>query len=804
MKASISWLKDYTSINMDVHPLADALTMAGLEVEAVTDRFVYLNRVVVGRIVEIGPHPNADKLKLCKVDVGTQTLAVVCGAPNVSNDILAPVALPGTVFPNGFTLEKSIIRNIESEGMICSEAELGLGKDKSGIMILSPSFHVGEKLSKAIELSDAVIEVDLTPNRPDCLSMIGVAREICGIQKTKIQYPDMSLSDSGDDITNFTSVAIKAPDHCPRYAARLLTDITVGPSPFWLADRLVSVGMKPISNIVDITNFVLMETGQPLHAFDYDRLAENRIVVRRANEGESFTTLDMNERKLTSDMLMICDGEKPVAVGGVMGGLNSEIEQTTTKVLIESAYFDPVSIRKTSKKLGLSTEASHRFERGVDPEGIVSALNRAARLMAEIGGGKLIDGIIDEYPKKIPVKTITLKIKETNRLLGTDLSREEIKEFLESIEFSVKKIDTNTLKVDPPSFRVDIERPEDLMEEVARLSGYNNIPTTFPAMPAKARKPLKLLDARSRIMYLMTGFGFSETINYSFISRLSCDRLNLPSSDYRRNTVNILNPLTEDQAVMRTSLVPGFLETVYRNISKQHKNLKLFEIGKIYINKGEGDLPEETEMLAGLWTGARFDASWYAKETPCDFFDIKGVVEGLLKGLNIDSIRFSGLANDLCVYTKPGYTARIFSDKELLGLIGELHPLVLRNFDIEQSVYIFELNIDSLIKLLPETRQSEPIPKFPAVPRDITIIVNKDTESGAILECIENIQEQLIENIQLFDVFAGDPIPPGKKSISIRVTYRSSKKTLEDEDVGNIHKMIADRLIKEFNAGLPE
>jgi phenylalanyl-tRNA synthetase beta chain len=323
-------------------------------------------------------------------------------------------------------------------------------------------------------------------------------------------------------------------------------------------------------------------------------------------------------------------------------------------------------------------------------------------------------------------------------------------------------------------------------------------------MPAKARKPLKLLDARSRIMYLMTGFGFSETINYSFISRLSCDRLNLPSSDYRRNTVNILNPLTEDQAVMRTSLVPGFLETVYRNISKQHKNLKLFEIGKIYINKGEGDLPEETEMLAGLWTGARFDASWYAKETPCDFFDIKGVVEGLLKGLNIDSIRFSGLANDLCVYTKPGYTARIFSDKELLGLIGELHPLVLRNFDIEQSVYIFELNIDSLIKLLPETRQSEPIPKFPAVPRDITIIVNKDTESGAILECIENIQEQLIENIQLFDVFTGDPIPPGKKSISIRVTYRSSKKTLEDEDVGNIHKMIADRLIEEFDAGLPE
>ena len=803
MKASIGWLKDYTPINMGVRRLANALTMAGLEVEAVTDRFGYLDKVVVGRIVEIEPHPNADKLKLVKVDVGLQTLAVVCGAPNVLNDILAPIALPGTVFPNGFTLEKSIIRNVESEGMICSEAELGLGKDKSGIMILSPSLHVGEKLSKALELSDAVIEVDLTPNRPDCLSMIGIAREICGIQKTKIQYPDMSLSDVRDDITGFTSVTIKAADHCPRYAVRLLTDITVGPSPLWLADRLMSVGMKPINNIVDITNFVLMETGQPLHAFDYDSLAENRIVVRRANEGELFTTLDMKERKLTSDMLMICDGEKPVAVGGVMGGLNSEIEETTTKVLIESAYFDPVSIRKTSKKLGLNSEASHRFERGVDPEGIVPALNRAARLMAEIGGGKLIDGMIDEYPKKIPVKTITLKIKETNRLLGTNLSRNEIKKLMESIEFSAKKIDADTLKVDPPSFRVDIERPEDLMEEVARLSGYNNIPTTFPALPAKARKPLKLLDARSRIMHLMTGFGFSEIINYSFINRLSCDRLNMPSGDYRRNMVNILNPLTEDQAVMRTSLIPGLLETVYRNISKQQKNLTLFEIGKIYINKGEDNLPEETEMLAGLWTGARLDASWYAKETPCDFFDIKGVVEGLLKGLNIDSIRFSGLADDLCVYTKPGYTARIFSDKELLGLVGELHPLVLRNFDLKQAVYLFELSVDSLIKLLPETRQSKPLPKFPAVPRDITIIVNQNTESGAILECIENIQEHLVEDIQLFDVFAGDPIPPGKKSVSIRVTYRSNKKTLEDEDVGNIHKAITDRLIKEFDAGLP-
>ncbi len=803
MKVSLSWLKDYVSIDMEVDRLADALTMVGLEVESVTERFAYLNNVVVGRITQINPHPNADKLKLCKVDVGSRILSVVCGAPNISNDMLSPVALPGTVFPDGYTLENSIIRGIESEGMICSEGELDLGTDKSGVMVLKSSLPVGEKVTKALELSDSVIEVDLTPNRPDCLSIIGVAREIGGIQKTSIQYPDTSISTSKDDIAGFTSVTIEDPDHCPRYAARLLTGITVGPSPSWLVDRLMSVGMKPINNIVDITNFVLMETGQPLHAFDYDRLAENRIVVRRANEGELFTTLDLKERQLTSDMLMICDGEKPIAVGGVMGGLNSEIEESTKKVLIESAYFNPVSIRKTSKKLGLNTEASHRFERGVDPEGIIPALNRAARLMAELGGGKLVDGVIDEYPKKVPARTITLSTKDTNRLLGTGLNQDEIKDLLESIEFSAKKIDMDSLKVVPPSFRVDIMRPEDLMEEVARLSGYNNIPTTFPAMPAEARNPVKLIDTRNRIMHLMTGFGFCETINYTFINRLSCDRLKLPSDDYRRNTVDLLNPLSEDQAVMRTSLIPGLLETVHRNIAKQVKNLKLFETGKIYINKGEENLPVEIEMLTGLWTGSRSDASWYAKEIPCDFYDLKGVVEGLLKGLCIDHIRFTRLPDDLCVYTRPGYTAQVFSGKELLGLVGELHPQSLRNFGLKQDVYLFELSIDTLIKLLPENRQSKPIPKFPAIPRDITIIVDKDIESGAIPELIENMAEELVENIHLFDVFTQDPIPQEKKSISLRVTYRSDKKTLEDDEVSYLHKTITDRLIEAFDASLP-
>ena len=490
-----------------------------------------------------------------------------------------------------------------------------------------------------------------------------------------------------------------------------------------------------------------------------------------------------------------------------MGGLNSEIEVSTTRILIESAYFDPVSIRKTSKKLGLKTDASHRFERGVDPDGTITALNRSAQLMAEIGGGKLIKGIIDEYSKPVRRKTITLSTKNTNRLLGTRLEQNEIKELLESIEFKVEKDDQkynqDKLGVIPPSFRVDIKRPEDLMEEVARLSGYNNIPATFPVIPAEDRHPAKQLTLRERIKRLMIGSGFTEVINYSFVGKQSRDLLELASNDPRRRLLNILNPLTEDQAVMRTSLIPGLLGTMHRNISKQVKNLKLFEAGKIFISRGQDNLPEEIEMLAGLWTGSRFDISWHFQETDCDFFDIKGAVERLLYGLNINNPEFIVMPVDSCNYTKPGYTAQIISENNLLGLVGEVSPQVLNNFDLKQTAFIFELNLHNLSTLIPETIQSKPVPKFPAISRDITMIIDKGIESRKMLETAENFDEELVENIQLFDVFEGGHNPAGKKSISFRITYRSSKETLEDDLVNHIHKSISERLIKKFNADLP-
>ncbi|MFO7667324.1 MAG: phenylalanine--tRNA ligase subunit beta [Desulfobacterales bacterium] len=802
MKVSLSWLKDYVNIEMDVRDLASALTMAGLEVESVTNPFDYLGNVLVGRIVEIRPHPNAAKLKLCRVDTGNSIVQVVCGAPNIAENIFAPLALPGTVFPDGSILKTCDIRGQLSEGMLCSEKELELGDNKSGVMILSNTPKAGTKISEALSLSDFVLEIGLTPNRSDCLSVIGIAREIAAIQKLKVVYPDKRQPDRKNEILKHTSVKIEAPEHCPRYAAALVTNITVSESPFWLRKRLLSIGQRPINNIVDITNFVMMECGQPLHAFDFNRLAENRIVVRTAEKGETFVTLDQKERILDPEMLMICDGKKPVAIAGVMGGLNSEIGKSTKSVLIESAYFDPLSIRKTSKKLGLSTEASFRFERGLDPLGTVNALMRAAHLMTGIGNGKLIGGVIDENPIVHDVVSIELSISETGRLLGMELNSENIKSCLESIEFDVENIDEDTLKVIPPSFRVDITRSVDLIEEAARLYGYNSIPTTFPLMHAETTQPLKTLVLRNNIKNILAGLSFTETINYSFINELSCDQLRLNSNDTKRRHLHVINPINEEQGIMRTSLIPGLLETMRRNLSQQVRNLKLFETGNIFLSMGQDTLPEEVEMVAGLWTGDRYNSAWYAKETSCDFYDMKGIVEGLMSGLNINNIRFTKMPFELCCYTKQGYTAQVTIEGRLIGIVGEVHSEVLRNFNLKQKAFIFELNCNTILDLAKMANRSRPLPKFPFTARDISIIISKDIEAMSIIEKLNGFGEKLIENTQLFDVFDGGPVPPGKRSVSVRIIYRSSEKTLEDNEVNGIHINITNRLLKELNASL--
>ncbi len=789
---------------MKVNALADALTMVGLEVEAVFDRYDYLKNVVVGRVVAMSPHPNSNKLKCCMVDFGNAQISVVCGAPNVQVGCLSALALPGTELPDGTIVEAGMIRGADSMGMLCSEAELGLGTDHSGIMILDASATVGAPLAVVLNLSDWVFEIGLTPNRSDCLSLIGIAREVAAIQNTSLTYPEIKLPNGKGDIHQTTSVSILAPDHCPRYAARVLTKARVEPSPFWLQDRLISVGIRPVNNVVDITNFVMMETGQPLHAFDFDRLAGQRIVVRTAAAGESFTTLDHKTRTLSADMLMICDGEKPVAVAGVMGGCNSEIEADTRSILIESACFDPTGIRKTAKYFGMNTDASHRFERGVDPEGTVFALDRAAALMAEICGGILVEGVIDERPDDRKPAPLVLSAEAANRLLGTRIDATDMDRMLASIGFTVEPLNSDQRKVTPPSFRVDVSRPVDLVEEIARLSGYDRIPTTFPVISEGSIRSFPSRTPREQILRFMTGMGFSETITYSFVHPQSCRYLRLESGDFKTRSLAVLNPLSEDQGIMRTSLIPGMLEAVHRNISMQSKNLKLFEVGNVFISNGRDALPDEIEMLCGLWTGARHEVSWYAPDAACDFYDIKGAVETLLAALHIHDVRFSRTTALACPYLKPGYAAGIQCGEHVVGYVGLLHPETLNAFNIKQVVYVLEMDVRKLFAAVPVFRQAAPIPRYPAVARDITMILSKTLESGRIIEMVRNMRDPTVESIALFDVFEGGHLPADKKSLSFRLTYRSASATLEDETVNAHHKRISEKLIQQFDAMLPQ
>ncbi len=803
MKVSLNWLKTYIPFDIDASDLAEDLTMAGLEVEALYNRFEYLDGIVTGRVADIQPHPKADKLKICRVDIGTKTVSVVCGAPNVAIDHKYPCALPGTRLPGGLTVEKTKIRNVDSEGMLCSEAELRLGDDHSGLMKLDSGTSEGTPIGQALGISDIVFEIGLTPNRPDCLSFIGVAREVSALTGKPLNLPETAPPKNSGQINEFTSITIKNPQLCPRYTARLLTDVKVAPSPFWLQDRLLSIGLKPINNIVDITNYIMMETGQPLHAFDFDRLAKHRIVVQTANPGDPFTTLDGKEHKLTDDTLMICDAEKPVAVAGVMGGENSEISDSTARVLIESACFNPVSIRKTAKRLGVNSDASHRFERGVDPEGTVYALERAACLMAEVSGATIISGVIDEHPIPSEPQPIELNTSKTNLHLGTALTQAEMQRFLESVGFSVTPLDPENLSVVAPTFRVDVSRPEDLMEEVARLWGYNNIVTTFPKTSTQSRVPERTLSLKEIIKDQMAGFGFAEAINYSFTSKASCDRLRLPAAAERRRMLDVLNPLSEEQAVMRTSLIPGLLEAMGKNLSHQVKNLRLFEVGKIFLSKGQDQLPEEVETLSALWTGLRTPTTWQIQPEACDFYDLKGVVESLLASLYLDNSSFSTLPAEACHYTRVGHSARIQIGATDIGRIGEVHPQVLETYDLKQTAFIFEINLDRLIPLIPEVKMFSAIPKFPAVSRDVTLILDNFILAGDIVNSIRKLDESLLENVHIFDLYSGDPIPKGKKSISMRLTYRSATETLSDQAVNRIHGHITDHLIKTFNASLP-
>lgn len=805
MNVTLNWLKTYIDFDLSASELADRLTMLGIEVESVKQLGVGLEGVVVGSVSSIRPHPNADKLVLCQVDVGeAEELQIVCGAPNVREGMLAPVATIGVTLPIGLTIKSAKLRGETSQGMLCSEKELGLSDDAAGLMELPTDTPLGTTLSEALRLDDIVFELEITPNRPDCLSLIGVAREIRAETGNPLKLPSVDLKESETDVRELTSVTIDAPDLCPRYAARVIQGIKVGESPAWLQQRLESVGVGVINNIVDITNFVLMEYGQPLHAFDYHKLIEKRIVVRRAADGEHLTTLDEVERELTADMLVIADAEKPVALAGIMGGYDSEITETTCDVLLESAYFNPSSVRATAKALGISTEASYRFERGADPGVVIAALDRAAQLIAELAGGTVCERVVDVYPGEQPLTRIQLRPERVNFVLGTTIETAEMGQILNRLDFDVET-SGDVYQVTVPTFRSDVTREIDLIEEIARVYGYDNIPTTLPKGDIPVPPPNLKTEVHNRIKRFLLAAGMMEAVNYSFCDPNCFDKIRLNANDPLRDTVKLRNPLSPEMSVLRTTLLPSLLENAQHNRNHQIDTIALFEIGSVFIHNnqnGRSDLriaTLEPARVTGILAGQIGEGVYSNPYRQPDFFDIKGFVEGILEVCGIAD--YTLRKADVPTF-HPGRNAAVLLGDRQLGTFGEAHPQVLENYDLPYKAYLFEFDLEGLVDTAVFTKRFEPISIYPKVARDLAIVVDKEILSDMPTELIYATGGDVVESVRLFDVYEGEQVPEGKKSLAYTITYHSATETLTDKAVNALHDKIVERLNQELGAEL--
>jgi len=794
MRLSLNWLKDFVDLTVTAQELADRLTLAGLEVEALEEVVPDFSGVVVARVTKVEPHPQADRLQVAEVEDGRASYRVVCGAPNVAAGRLYAFAPLGAVVSEGRKIKAAKLRGVASEGMLLAEDELGLSTDHLGLMEIPQDLALGRDVAEALNLADVILEVAVTANRADCLSVLGLAREVAALLAQPLRHPETIVAEVAEPAHPLAKVTILDAVGCPRYAARLLLDLTVGPSPFWLRRRLQLAGLRAINNLVDVTNYVLLEFGQPLHAFDFQKLRGGEIVVRRPRKEEGyFTTLDGQERPLVTDTLLICDRDQPVALAGVMGGLESEVTAGTRQVLIESAYFDPGTIRRTSKRLGLSTEASYRFERGVDPEGTIHALERAAQLMAAVGGGRVLAGRIDAYPQPIYRPRLSLRVSRANAVLGTDFPGDEIHRLLTRLHLPTIKKDGDTLEVQVPSFRGDLEREIDLIEEIARLAGFERIPVTAPRGELTTRRAGPEARLRMEARQILLGQGFFEAVNYSFQS----EKLQaLPGGG--GEALRLANPLSEEQSLMRTSLLPGLLDTLRRNQLQQLADVRLFELSKIFITLAGTELPREEQWLTGVMSGAREESSWLAAKAQVDFYDLKGVVETLLQGLLIPEVSFRG--EGLAAHFQQG--ARIFSGERELGVLGEIAPRIGERVDLEGPIWAFELNFEDLAAAAQPFPLFTPLPRYPAAYRDIALIVAEAVTVAQVARALHHHGAPRLVEARLFDVYVGAPIPPGKRSLAFRLSYRDPDKTLTDEAVNRQHEAVVKALAAELGAEL--
>jgi len=790
MKVPLSWLRDYVPVSIPAKELAEKLTMAGLEVTGMDVRGGTWDNVWVGQVTQVSPHPNADRLRLVTVDVGTAQHTVVSGAPNLRVGDRVPFAGVGAKLVDGHTgqatdLRPAKIRGVASAGMVCSEKELGISELHEGIMVLSADAPVGVPLSQY--LGDTILDIDVTPNRPDCLSVLGVARETAALTGQKLSPPPADYPEEGPPIEGQASAEIRDPDLCPRYSAALISGVKVGPSPSWLRDRLEAYGMRPINNVVDITNYVMIEMGQPLHAFDFEAIRGSKIIVRRAVPEEKFTTLDGVERKLNFRMLVIADAERPVALGGIMGGLDTEVTPSTTSILLEAASFAFPQIRATSRALGLDTEAVMRFGRGLGSGVTEPALRRAVKLILDVAGGKAARGLLDTYPGKKEPEPVLLPLHEMKRVLGVELGQEEAGRILASLGFECVA-GPSGLQVRVPYWRSDIRLAADLVEEVTRLWGYDRVPLTLISGSPPRPRPNPLLQLKETLRDLLVAMGLQEAVTYALVSAEKLEAVKALLG------IKVANPLTREQEYLRTSLRPGLLSLLAQN-QKYDEVLRFFELGRTYLPR-EKDLPVEREMAGVLLAGKRRPVSWGEKEADADFYDIKGLAQGLLSRLGVKPRFLPGEDPSL----HPARQASIAVADKGVGVLGEVHPHLTEVYELKGPAYLLELDLEAILPHLPPHRPYRPLARFPAVLRDVALVVDDAVPAGKVEELIR--ANPLVTGVSLFDVYVGKPVPPGKRSLAFRLEYQSPDRTLTDDEVDKALGETLARLQKDLGATL--
>lgn len=791
MKVPVKWLKDYVDIKVSPKELADALTLSGSKVEELITSGDEISNVVTGKITKIEKHPDADALVVCQVDINKEEpIQIVTAAKNMKEQDIIPVALHGSTLHGGLKIKKGKLRGVVSNGMFCSEEELGIAGDEPvhGLMILPQDTPIGKDIKEVLNLQSAVIDFEITSNRPDCLSIVGMARETAATLGTTYNMPNTTFTAAcKEDVTANYKVEIKD-ELCRRYMLKGVKNIKIAPSPQWMQERLLEADIRPINNVVDITNFVMIELGQPMHAFDVREITTNTIVIERAEEGEKFTTLDEVERTLDNNVLNIKDGEKTIGLAGIMGGLNSEVKEDTTMVVLEFANFDGTNIRNSSKRLGLRTEASSKFEKDLDPNLVEVAMKRTCALIEELGAGEVMEGVIDVYPN--PKKSHFLEVDSVwvNKFLGSNISKEDMKKYLDNLDLNTT-ISGDMLIVECPTFRSDLNIKEDIAEEIARIYGYNNFKSTLPNCDTtKGGKSLKQ-SLEDKVVNTLVNSGLNQSISYSFVSTKIFDKLLFPEDSMLRNAVEIRNPLGEDFKIMRTTTLASMMESLGRNYAKSNEEAMLFEIGKVYIkNEDENKLPDERNIVTlGMYGNL-------------DYLELKGVVENILHSLGINNPSFKRESSNPSFH--PGKTAALYVGKDYIGVLGEMHPDVANNYGMDVRCFIAELNLDLLMKNSKMGRKYKALPKFPAVTRDIALLVEDEVLVQDIEDTIKKQGGGILESVKLFDVYKGKQIPEGKKSIAYSIVYRHSEKTLTDDEVTKVHDKILRSLEHKLGAEL--